>query len=373
MIYLICFCISVFFAYLARKSQRRANFILLSMLSIGVTAILAGMRDVTIGIDTQSYFENSWSKAMSMEHLGLFEYVGEYLEGSRSRFEALFGLLLGVVVRLSGDYQVFLTVVHLIIVGCVYIGAFRMKEHAAPELTLLLFYLLYFGQSLNIFRQYIAMAILFAAVADIEKGKHLRYLFFVAVAFLFHNTGIIGLAPLLVYRVLYPKNPLKDTTMFRKVLTCTAIVGGTVLFVPLVKLLIEMGILSRKYLYYFNGEENSSYKLVLLFLAVEAVAMAFFWKSFRKNNSHPDFYIFCSISFVALIILGTSINYGKRIAAYFSFLNIVSLGMMVKSQKLTENRRIVGIGVVAVVLVYWAYVYLLRNASQTMPYVPFFG
>ena len=372
MIYPVCFFISVFFAYLAKRSRRKAAFLLFSVLSIAVTVVLAGLCGVTVGIDTHNYFEGSWARAVALADLSLPEYVVAYVEGSRSRFEALFGLLLGIVVRTTGSYQVFLGMVHLIIIGGVYIGAFRFRHHASPELTLLLFYLLYYGQSLNIFRQYMAMAVIFAAAADIEQGKHLRYVFFVALGFLFHNTGVIGLAPLMVYRVLYPANPRRDTTMLRKLVTCTAIVGGAVAFVPLAKWLIQIGILSRKYLYYFNGEEVSSYKLVFMFLAVEVVGMVIFWKRFRKNNIRAEFYLFCSVSFMALYAMGTTINYGRRIAAYFAFLNIISLGMMVNGQKLRSNRRLVCAAVVLVVLVYWGYAYYLRNAHGVMPYVLYF-
>ena len=372
MIYLVCFCISVLFAYLARKSGNRSTFLFFSILSIAVTVLLAGLRDVSVGIDTLNYYEGSWARAMSLRDLPVLEYMQAYILGSRGRFEALFGLLVGITARTTGNYQVFLTLVHLIIVSGVYIGAFRMRKHVAPELTLFLFYLLYYGKTLNIFRQYMAMAILFAVAADIEERKHVRYLIFTLIATLMHNTGVIGLAPLLVFKVLYPADPRKQISNFRKIFTCAAIIGGSMMFVPAAQLLINIGVISSKYQYYIAGEKASSYKLALTFLAVEFVGLILFRKGFLKNNTHSEYYLFSSIAFLMLYVMGTSLSYGARIAAYFSCINIVSVGMLINSRKLMSNQVIVRCGIILVVLVYWVYVYLYRNASGTVPYIPCF-
>lgn len=369
MIYLVCFALSVFFAYLAKKAQNRINFIVFSILSIAVTTLLAGLRDITIGIDTSNYYVNTWSKALILREYSLWEYLQLYIVGSRGRVEVLFALLVGIVARITADYQVFLTLVHLIIVSCVYIGAFRMRKHAEPDFVMLLFYLLYYNYSLNISRQYIAMAIVFAAVADIERGKFFRYIVFTLIAFLFHNTGIIGLAPMLVYLILYPRNQMKNVTMLRKITACVIIVGAVFAFVPMVRVLINMGILSRKYLYYLNSDQTSSYKLVFVFLFTEIIGVAIFWRNFQKYDRIANFFLFCSISFVLLYELATMIAYGKRVAAYFSLLNIVSLGILEKCPRLAGNKIIVRTGIVVVLLIYWIYVFFLRNASETVPYI----
>ena len=369
MVYLITFGISALFAHQAKKSKSRGNFFWWSVLSILIPVLLAGLRGVSVGIDTKNYYNGTWSRALLVVDLPLKDAVAAYLAASRERFEVLYGLLVRIVAKTTGNYQVLLFLTHLIIVGGVYIGAFRMRDYADPDYTLLLFYLLYFNISLNISRQYMAMAILFAGVKDLEEGKYFRYFAITILAFLFHNTGIIGIAPLLVHRTLYPKESLRKVSSTRRIVTSITIVAAIYAFTPTVMLLINAGILSRKYLYYFNGEVTSSYTLVLLFLIVEGAAFLLFWKQFRKNGIHADFFIFCSFSFLLLVIFASQINYGKRIAAYFSFLNIISLGMLAKCPDLASNRKIMKFLVFFVVLVYWLYVYAYRNASQTFPYV----
>ena len=133
-------------------------FILLSVFSVGITVVLAGLRDISIGIDTHNYYYHSWNNAMLFEGPFL-NYIKFFVLNSRERFELLFGVLVGIVAKTTGSYSVFLLLVHSIIVGGVYIGAFRMRDHSEPDFTLLLFYLLYYNQSLNIFRQYIFIII----------------------------------------------------------------------------------------------------------------------------------------------------------------------------------------------------------------------
>lgn len=368
MIYLICFLISVLFAHQAKISKNRSGFIVWSVLSILVTVLLAGMRDVSIGIDTSNYYYGSWQRAC-YTNLPLWKYLKYYLTVSRGRSEVLFAAIEWIVAKTFGNYNVLLFVVHLIIVGCVYFGAFRMERHAAPELTLLLFYLLYYNHSLNIYRQYIAMSIVFLGLADIENRRHFRYLLFVLIGCMFHNTCILGLVPLLLYRALYSKNDDRDPTILRKLLTVGIIIIGVYSFIPLVRFAINMGLLSRKYLFYLESTDTTgTHLMVILFLAVEFLGILLYWKQYHRRNEKADYFVLSSFSFFMMYILASVIEYGKRIAAYFSFLNILTIGKLVKCQSNKSQKAIVAIIVVFVALVYWCYVFAYRNASQTMPY-----
>ena len=166
MVYLVCFGISVFFANLAKKTENRKRFIFWSILSILVTVLLAGLRDISIGIDTSNYYDNSWKTAVGSSSFWRFMVL--YHRAYRAK-EYLFAILIGLIAKTTRNYHVFLFAVHLIIVGGFYIGAFRFRKHADPVFSLLLFYLLYYNHSLNVFRQYMAMSILFAAAADLEE------------------------------------------------------------------------------------------------------------------------------------------------------------------------------------------------------------
>jgi len=367
MIYVICFGISTFFAYIAKQANRRYSFIVFSVLSILVTTLLAGFRGLSVGIDTANYFYGSWTRAISSISFSQFFDAYRY---SSERFEILYVLIIGAIANWTGNFQILLFVMHLVIISGIYIGAFRMREHADPVLTLLLFYLLYYNHSLNITRQYMAMAIIFAAAADLEQGKILRYLFFIFVAFMIHNTGLLGLIPLMIYVVLYPKKRLDNVPFRRRVIIGALIVLVLFAFVPFVQFLISRGILSRYYATYFLDTEAAIPKVVILFLIIEAVSLFLMMRELRRNDSHADFFLFCSVAFILIYQLATVISYGKRIAAYFSFLNIVTIGMLPESQKrINFNSHIIRALVIFFALAYWIYCYAYQNNSQTFPYV----
>lgn len=367
MVYALSFGLSALFAYIAKKCKRKAAFLLWSILSIAVMVLLAGLRDVSIGIDTENYYDGRWTLAMSSSSFQ--SYMEDFFLRAEDRVELLFAVLVGVVAKTTGNFHVYLTVVHLLIMVGVYVGAFRMRHHADPVFTLILFYLLYYNHSLNISRQYIAIAIIFAAAEDIEKGKHLRYLIFVVIASMFHNTGVLGVMPLIVYMVLYPKKNVRKVPISRRLLIFVLILALSYSFVPLAQFLIDKGYLSAHYASYFTEEEEAIPRLVILLLFLEVFLMAAFWKQIRHGDVHADFFLFCSILFLVIYQLATVIFYGKRIAAYFALLNIVFLGMVPKSMKKPANQRILAIAVFFVVLFYWLYFYVYQNASQTMPYL----
>lgn len=368
-IYPVCFILSVIFAYGARRTKKRGLFIFLSIISIMIPVTLAGLRSITIGIDTQNYYNLPYYWRGAIRLPTFIEYMRYYLARSNGSTEILFASLVGIVGQISKNYSVLLFLVHLIIIGGVYIGAFRLKEHADPEFTLLLFYFLYYNHTLNISRQYIAVAIIFAAMADIQKRKFIRYLIFVFIAFFFHNTAVIGLVPMFLYMAIYPSNPLRSAVSWRKVLTLVVIIGGVVSFVPVVRLLIDQGVISSKYLYYINSDDTSVYTLVILFLFVEILGLFLSWPLVNRNDNQASYFLFCSISFILLYLLASTIKYGKRIAVYFAFQNMVTLGMMYKYQDRSFNRWFIKLAVAAAVVAYWGYIYAYRNASQTIPYM----
>ncbi len=381
-IYLICFACSVWFAYRAQKSRSKRRFVFFSIISIAITVILAGLRDISVGIDTYNYYRNGWAVAVNSKSLGSF--LKAYYNSWDSK-EYLYALLLGSAAKMSGDYHVFLTIVHLIIIGGVYIGVFRLREYASPAFMLLTFYLLFYNHSLNVYRQYMALAILFASTADILHRRYLRYLLFTFIAVLIHNSAVIGILPLIIFALVYPHNNYRliissftriDSKMhsFTPVQTINRtviflmIVIGVAGLLPFMRLLIDIGLLSRKYLFYVSSDSTNTYIVARVLLLAEVLIIILFKDSFSgQKNEH--FFIICTLTYFTLYQLAPSIPYGKRIPAYFSLINLTSLGILTQSQHIRFNRVIIKYSIVLVVVAYWFFFYAYSNASQTIPYV----
>lgn len=367
MIYLACFALSAFFAYLAKKSKKRTLFILFSIISIALPVLLAGFRDFSIGIDVKNYFHKDryWHGAISSPSLGA------YLESffALGEIEFVFALFIGIIAQLTGSFRVFLFLAHLVIMVGMYIGAFRMKHRARPELILLLFYLLYFNNSLNAIRQYMALALVFAVFADLEQRKFLRYLTVATIAFFLHAAAILSIAPLLIFLLLYPRKGINTVTTSRLVFLCGLILLGTVCFIPTFRLMLDLGVLSvERYSFYLRGGFTRMSFTRMGLLALEAAGLALCCKQLRKTVPHFDFYLVHTFLFLCMQALSMFIQYGQRFVICFAMTNIITILLL--PQACTKKKlRLPFYGIIfLLVLYFWYYLYVVHLSSQTYPY-----
>lgn len=365
MIYLVCFGISALFAHIANKCREKPLIVLFSILSIAVTVILAGLRDYTIGIDVRNYMDYDiyWHGALRKDSLEA--YLRMY---SKWDSEYLFALYIGSIAQFTGSYRLFLFLTHLVIVSGVYIGAYRQRRHVNPALVLLLFYLFFYNHSLNIMRQYMAMAIVFAALADVQQKKYFRYVVVVAIATFIHTSALMAIGPMVIY-IMLNQDQFQHISKRRKVLVLAALLGVLVLFVPLCEILMRIGILSSHFSYYLNSEEATPTTIVSSLIVIELLGVYIFKKYFKRKTKYADFFLMCTFAYLTLQQLSSVVNYGKRIAAYFSFINILTIAVLSGCTKKTDNKIIINTVIIALALLYWWYMYVLRNASQTYPYL----
>lgn len=376
MIYVICFGLSALFAWFASKTKKRTFFVFFSVISILLPVTLAGLRDYSIGIDTSNYMdlEQFWYGAAKRSTL---EAYMKYYD-SKNLGEPLFALILGLVEHYTGNFTVFLLVAHGIIITGIYIGVFRLRHHANPALMLLLFYLLYFNYSLNALRQYMAMAIIFAVFADIEQGKYLRFAVVVIIARFIHLSALLAFGAILIHWVLYGRfsrviPSLIPSLRIRRLFVVFVLLFLVFVFPGLCKLLVDKGILPSKYGFYLDPDKTQYNALSVLLLLVEMLVLFVFRKQIKNTSECYNLYLITSISYLLLMQLSGSVAFGKRIAAYYSLANVVTIAIIPKSFKIRTNRIVVTILVVAVAFCYWWYTYILRNGSQTYPYISVFG
>lgn len=368
MIYFITFSLSLLLMHKAYSSKTRRVFIWLSIFSILIPALLAGMRGITVGVDTRNYYEIVWIRAIRSDSMGSF--INSYIFGRTIWIEPLFMLLAGIIEKITGDYQIFLFCIHLIIVSCVYIGAYRLRNHANPLFVFLLFFFLYYNYSLNISREFIAISIIYAAFRDVEDKKYIRYYFFVAIAALFHIVGILGIIPALINFLMFPSQKRVKLSFNRRlvIVIFLAVLGfGTI---PLLRFVLNIGVLSSHYASYLENTRSIPGSIIILLIA-EAVLLIFSWRTYRANNKEEgaELLFICSGVFLVLYLIAPYISYGKRLAQFFSIINITTLGMITKTFQIRSNKAIITTAVILFVFVYWLYFYMYLNGSQTMPYV----
>lgn len=329
--------------------------------------MLAGLRDYSIGIDTMNYKEHQayWSAAIKSDTL--IEYFKRYF--ATGYFEPLFALLVGLISRITHNFSVFLIAMHAVIISGIYIGSFRLKKYVEPAWILLLYYLFLYNQSLNLTRQHMVMAIVFMVFADIQEGKFLRYCIVVLLAAFVHTTALLALIyPVLYFILNWNWEPLNKKRWYRWGIMIALVLMAIVLMKPVATWFIRIGIFSQKYAFYFRTDVISPAFIASVYVVAGLCLVFYFRKSMAKSCDKFDFWALSGIIYLLLLQFSWSIIYGKRFSIYCALPFFALIALVERAQTDKKKKWTVSGLVLAAALVYWFYIYVLRNASETVPY-----
>lgn len=156
--------------------------------------ILAGARDFSIGLDISAYGNYVFETAYKYKSLAGFMRT-------HRNIESLYKVMAFAVSRFTDNPHWFYFLTALIICGCTMGGLFYYYLRGWCPLTpaWACFLFILYGDTLNIMRQSIAVAIAFAAFPLFLEKKYLLYMAMQAAAILFHVTSIFTLCLPLIY------------------------------------------------------------------------------------------------------------------------------------------------------------------------------
>ena len=171
-VYGIGLLLSMFFCSIAKKTRKHRNIVALFVaLPFG---LISGFRWY-VGTDFQSYIH----AFTSIENGGTYGFEPLVVLVSR--------VILLIVKDVQGPFLAFALLTSFFFIKTI------IQESEIPELSIFLFFTLgYYFSSMNVVRQYVAVAILFWASKYIWEKKWKKFLFFIIVATGFHTSAIIG-------------------------------------------------------------------------------------------------------------------------------------------------------------------------------------
>lgn len=233
---------------------------MLSICAILVLAILGGLRDKTIGTDVLYYVKGNYDLAVRSASFTKY-YTSVYAK------EPLYLLCVYIVAKIFENFQILLFILQLITVGCVYCALWRMRDSVSPWFALLVYCALYYNDSFNMVRQHMAMAIVLLGSTFIVEEKYKR-VFLHDYCNLDSFSGSYFVAESMFIWLFTEEKGEKDVSIRELVLFVVAIVG--VLGVKTwSQVLIKIGLLSSRYLYYFSHESTSGHYLDTLIYLIE--------------------------------------------------------------------------------------------------------
>lgn len=181
-----------------RRNDRDILFIFITM---GVLLFLNCMRGLYVGNDTVSYYKlfNYYSLGYTNEqysNAGFF-WMDNYVDIGWRYFNVLFS-------KISNNYQLFISCVAIFLY--LFTSKFIKRYSTNTSISILLFFLLFYHQYLNVLRQAVAIVIILMAHKYLVNKRIVRFVFAVLIATLFHKYAIVSLALIPISLVSFNKH-----------------------------------------------------------------------------------------------------------------------------------------------------------------------
>lgn len=361
LIYLIVFFMSYKLLCLSQGSQSRRSQKALVIMALLLPAILAGLRDYSIGTDVRVYGNNwfyyaRWNKAATYFRMAASSDIG-----------FVYAFLNYVISLFTGSPHWFYFVLNLSTLGLIYKAARDNADLGDVPFAILTFYFLFYNQTLNLLRQSLAIAFVACSFVYIRRQRPWRFMVFAMLAVFTHVTAIVVFVMYAIYKVINGK--LGSLAKAGILSGATAVV---VFFFPLMKILLQRGILPMRYAAYVNHvSRGGGYVRLFLLCLPYLILILFFVKkdSFKKERSVLVCYLLVStlVSFLAF-----RMTYTVRIGYYFDVCLIFIIPFIARNLRLdvkAGGKMMNKILLIALMLGYWVFVYGIRKSNETVPYL----
>lgn len=377
MIYIICFVIATLFAYLANKSSKKVYRYIFSAIAILAPSILAGLRSTNIGTDINIYVLPAFNVAKNSENF--ITYLTNIQELDT---EFLYNVLVYVIAKTTNSINVLLFVQHFIICLLFYIGAYNFRNKSYSFVTYSLFLLMYYNMSLNLIRQFIAMAIIFFALKYIYEKKPIKYIISIGIAMLFHSTAIIALLFYFVYIICKLKR--------RNIYLCTSVIIlliAVLNYNQILNILVDLGLIASKYATRYSIKDVNDFNFDIANTTIRIYNIVLIIYEYNKLKNDEDNQFFTMIAVYDLIILqiGAFVPFAYRISIYFDIVNIANVSRILKSADIDKqiciknknimvknNKYLFILLTYLMYLAYFIFTYIMAGSNETYPYQFFF-
>lgn len=301
--------------------------------------VIGGFRDVSVGTDTVNYLE-------------IYDYIkihGDSRIYAATIIEPLWFILNILASILFDDYQSVLVISNFLVITPIFLCAWKYER---PFRAILFFLLLFFfGNSLNIMRQMIAVSFAFCGYHYYLKGCIKRYVVLILFAALFHYTALfILLVPFVLQRLQISA----ELVLF--LLPLTYIMG-----IYLIPALIPNLPIVGKYAYYFIEDARGNVSLTRLVLNLFFI---FIYLGIKKDKI-LTFYIkllFVGICIYNLFSFSPAVG---RLALYFMISQLYIYSHI--ESKFKSNIKMVKLSLLLYGVFYFSMM-LLSNSCEILPY-----
>lgn len=356
MIYLFTFAISFILLSLGYHTENPMKRNIIYFIAILPPAIIAGCRDLTIGTDTDMY---PYSTYLTCKHSHTIERAFRY---TISGMEELYVLLAYFSAHLFPHPNFFLFITHLIILVTL-LYSFK-KAGINLAVAFALFYLMFYANSLNAARQFLAMPFCLLSLIEFIRRKYFLCVLSMCLAFGFHHSSLFFLTILLLYYLCSRHRKLmkKRSTM---VIIVMSIVLGIYLFNEILTSFVGIGLTDIKYLERYGSGDRYGTNVPISLFSINIFNLLMFTVVSRKIREKA-FVVFSRyvliISFL-LCFMGLISTFAVRLGAYYMIVSIVSMVYIMR-----RNGQQFSTIVYSFYMFYWLMTVVVARIADTYPY-----
>lgn len=328
---------------------------LMVALTCSIPAFFAGVR---YGIGTD-YFN----------YVDIFDNI-KY--GMQVRTEPGYNLINWIVAKMGGNEHVLFFVVSFMTVLFVYLFLDEYKDKISVGLGMFVYMCVFYNQSYNVVRQYLAMSICLYALVFLDRKQSFKYHSLVLLAISFHTSAIIMLPMYFLYNYVGKKG------WFAQLLIYGAVILGVLNFD---KVLVFVSKYIFKDPYYVlaygqlfaTGERGFSLGVLFIF-APYIILGIIFNKRLRKDAPEFTMYLFMIIIGCFLrSVASLGVKYLGRVGDYFYITIVWMMPYMYRRFKESKNYQLISYALFAFVILVWFVGHFMGEPSDTVPYISIWG
>ena len=379
-VYLIGFALCLgLIAYSEKK--KLPIFLGVSVIALLIPCLIAAFRAMNVGTDVMVYVKPLTESAIVSGNLKEYFNCYWFLEWRNLYavdYDIGFSMVVYVVAKLTRSLPAVLFAIQALMIVPVYIAIARNRKNMPVWIGMAIYLLLYYNSTLNMMRQWVAMAFLLLAFQMFMEKRGYWTVILSVVAFLFHSTAVVAIPVYLLYWLLWmPKDrSLTQGNLSVRISTIFAVLIFLVAIVALMNLSLVIKLLSMVGLSQFSNYLQGDQITLLpgqIALRIPLFAMLFFcWKELdEKWRITPFFLATLLLDLVVSHLVSVDVN-ALRISFYLSMYNMIWIPAAIGSCKSKEKRILLSVLVVCYGLFYWYYTYVLQLRHETYPYQFYF-
>ena len=388
-IYFFIFLISFLVFSVAERTQNEKNKIIHLLLGVLILSVFAGVRNVSVGFDTERTLSFYFYPSAQVSSIS----AAANLYTTNDPFYRVLSFLIS---RISKSSFIFLFAMQLITSGSVAIVAYRERDKASISACMLMYMLMFYLISFNIIRQSAAAAVLLLAIVEYKNKRIKRTVVCAVLACLLHNSGIIGVALLIIAIVLSHS----ERVMYKIIALTIGIAGFTFVMIywdSLARWIIGEGYVSGHYIGYVNifsgGASAYSSKYVTMtsrtyllegLRGIEFILLLLCLSTARRSLQNYKmlfvYSVILSFAIYSWFVFGFHSYLGDRITIFYDYVKILCFGYLLKIEPINysavnKNRFVIGIktGIPLILgiyyIVYFFDLFMIHGYGGVIPYI----